>query len=178
VASEVDWCIAQSTTTLAKLPEDKSSIIRPGVGEHFKEKRVRIGIVGRTYTKWGDIALTDRKRYHWIDELVMIDDIDANFEFLFTDGKIIYENMHKFYKDIDYLLVTADNEGGPMPVAEALSMGVPVIAPRGVGWCEEFSVLNYTDFDSLVSLLSGLYWPRNDWQDSANKIIHLVNNLL
>jgi glycosyltransferase involved in cell wall biosynthesis len=43
-----------------------------------------------------------------------------------------------FYRAIDYLLVTSTLEGGPMPVVEAIAHGVPVIAPKGVGWCDEF----------------------------------------
>jgi glycosyltransferase involved in cell wall biosynthesis len=47
-----------------------------------------------------------------------------------------------FYAAIDYLVVTSTEEGGPMPVLEAIARGVPVIAPN-VGWCWEFPVLRY-----------------------------------
>lgn len=64
------------------------------------------------------------------------------------------ENRSKFYGAIDYLVVTSTEEGGPMPVVEALAAGVPVIAPN-VGWCWEFPVIRY-EKGSWISLLSVL----------------------
>ena len=39
-------------------------------------------------------------------------------------------DLDAFYAGIDYLVVTSTNEGGPMPVTEAIAAGVPVIAPN------------------------------------------------
>jgi hypothetical protein len=52
------------------------------------------------------------------------------------------EDRQEFYEFIDYLVITATNESGPVPVAEAIGMGVPVIAPD-VGWCWDFPVIRY-----------------------------------
>jgi len=63
-----------------------------------------------------------------------------------------------FYKAINYLVVTSTEEGGPMTVPEAIAHGKPVIAPRGVGWCDEFPCLRYDrgSWDSLRALLQRL----------------------
>ena len=61
-----------------------------------------------------------------------------------------------FYQTIDYLLVTATDEGGPMAVLEALAARVPVIAPD-VGWCWEFPVIRYErNWKALRGVLAGL----------------------
>jgi hypothetical protein len=66
----------------------------------------------------------------------------------------------RFYQEIDYLVVTSTDEGGPMPVLEAIAHGVPVIAPD-VGFCWEFPVIKYQrgDWGSLRSVLERLAQP-------------------
>jgi hypothetical protein len=44
-----------------------------------------------------------------------------------------WAEMPNFYQSLDVLLVTATVEGVPMPPLEALSCGVSVVIPRGVG---------------------------------------------
>lgn len=71
-----------------------------------------------------------------------------------------WEDRAAFYETIDYLLVTSLEEGGPMPVPEAIAAGVPVIAPD-VGWCWEFPVIRYAcgSWPSLRAVLQGLTSP-------------------
>lgn len=68
------------------------------------------------------------------------------------------EDRAAFYAAIDYLLCTSVDEGGPMPVPEAIAHGVPVIVPRGIGWCDEFPGYRYNRDDpaSLFALLKQL----------------------
>ena len=66
-----------------------------------------------------------------------------------------------FYTAIDYLVVTSTEEGGPMPVLEALARGVPVIAPN-VGWAWEFPVIRYGpagEYSALRQVLEQLTAP-------------------
>jgi len=51
--------------------------------------------------------------------------LNGSFEFL---GHV--ENMHEFYKGLDLYINTSLHEGIPMSVLEAMSYGLPVIAPR------------------------------------------------
>ena len=63
--------------------------------------------------------------------------------------------LDHFYRQIDYLVITSKIEGGPIPVIEALSLGIPVIAPD-VGWCWEYPVIRYSTFGQLKGMLSSL----------------------
>jgi hypothetical protein len=66
-------------------------------------------------------------------------------------------SLEEFYRAIDYLIIPSANEGGPVPVLEALSLGCPVIAPD-VGWCWEYPVIRYdvNSFESLARVVKGL----------------------
>lgn len=48
-----------------------------------------------------------------------------------------WREMPGFYQGLDVLVCPSRVEGGPMPVLEALSCGVPVVVPRGVGLIDE-----------------------------------------
>ena len=77
------------------------------------------------------------------------------------------DTLLKFYERINYLVVTSSIEGGPVPVLEALSLGIPVIAPD-VGWCWEYPVIRYekNDMRDLEKVLAKLSRVRtwNDWR--------------
>jgi hypothetical protein len=66
-----------------------------------------------------------------------------------------------FYSAIDYLVVTSTEEGGPIPVLEAIARGVPVIAPPSVGWCGEFPTIPYKagEYSDLRNVLDQLTNP-------------------
>lgn len=48
-----------------------------------------------------------------------------------------WEQMPAFYQSLDVLVVTATVEGVPMPPLEAMSAGVSVVVPQGVGLLDE-----------------------------------------
>lgn len=48
-----------------------------------------------------------------------------------------WEEMPRFYQQLDVLVCPSLVEGGPMPVLEALACGVSVVIPRGVGILDE-----------------------------------------
>ena len=76
------------------------------------------------------------------------------------------DEREAFYASIDYLVVTATEEGGPMTVPEAIARHVPVIAPPEVGHCGEFPIIPYRrgSWESLRAVLEGLAKPPT-WQD-------------
>jgi predicted O-methyltransferase YrrM len=51
--------------------------------------------------------------------------------------RYLWAQMPAFYQSLDVLVVTALVEGVPMPALEALSCGVSLVAPRGVGLLDE-----------------------------------------
>ncbi len=161
-AVQSSWCVAQSIPTAKLLPAFKTTIIHPCVGEHFMKGPIKIGVVGRDYE-------SGRKRFEWLEELRKIDGVE-----IIHTNNLPYEIMDHFYSAIDYLLITAENEGGPMPVTEALAMKKPVIAPRGVGWCDEYTTIKYDNtLDSLITVVKGLIVSRDGWEVGAKRLLEI-----
>ncbi len=71
-----------------------------------------------------------------------------------------WERIPEFYRAIDFLVITANNESGPVPVVDAIRAGVPVIAPN-VGLCWEYPVIRYEkeSWKSLSGILTKLTQP-------------------
>jgi hypothetical protein len=131
-------------------------VIYPG-SDLALNRPVVFGVAGRTYT-------SGRKGEHLVGQMV-----DAGY-FVVALGKgwpceSVQLERVEFYASIDYLVVTSINEGGPVPILDAIACGVPVIAPD-VGFCWEFPVIRYEagSFDSLNAVLGSLAQPRT-WED-------------
>lgn len=166
VARECDWCFAQSNPTLELLPENKRSILPIGINEAYY-KPIRIGVSGRDYN-------SGRKRYHLIDTVKAI----GGVEVVHADGNTPRDKMPEFYKSLDYLLITAHNEGGPMPVVEALACGTPVIAPKDVGWCNDYSCIFYDGSESdLRRVINGLVIKQDRWDRAVDEIDRVIQLL-
>jgi glycosyltransferase involved in cell wall biosynthesis len=141
VASEVDYCVAQSLATAAILTAqeiEKVTTISPGVDLDRFAPMVRIGVVGRTYH-------TGRKGEALVASVMDIPGIDWHFTGKGWPGPAEFvadEDMPTFYRSLDYVLVPALIEGGPMCVLEALASGCEVIAPP-VGWVPQFPHIGF-----------------------------------
>ena len=170
-AHQMDYCIAMSKKTLYLLPPGKSEVIPPnGLGDEYKDQKnkIKFGVVGREYS-------SGRKNFNIIQDLKKI----PNSDFFITNGRLSKFELVNFYKEIDYLLITATNEGGPVPVLEALSMGVPVIAPD-VGWCWEYPVIRYNNTEELFTIIKSLCRFNNvdkSWEDSTNKLLDIFKKI-
>ena len=166
VAAAVDWCFAMNRHTLTLLPKEKSSIMRVWPDPRYHGGRLILGVCGRAYK-------SGRKRMEWVEDLQAIPGVEVRT----TEGKIPAVNMPYYYADLDYLVVIADNEGGPKPVVEALAMGCPVIAPD-VGYCWEFPVLRYETKEELLKIVRGLVIPRDGWRRTAQHVAEVHGRLL
>ena len=158
IADRFEACVSMNRTMAGRLRGTAARrvvTIRPGTEP--PPRRIVFGVVGRVYGK-------DRKGPGLVASA-----LEAGFDFrACTDfeGDAPCPVTHpvaqrsKFYASIDYLVVTSTEEGGPMPVLEAIAHGVPVIAPD-VGWCWEFPVLRYRvgRWSSLCSVLDMLTAP-------------------
>ena len=167
VARRVNYCFGMNRHTLALLPKEKSSIlwVWPDV-QFYRKTKIVLGISGRSYK-------SGRKRMEWIKDLRAIPGVEVRT----TDSKLPWKHMPRFYDGLDYLVVIADNEGGPVTVLEALARGVPVIAPN-VGYCWEFSVLRYRTKDELLNIVEGLVIPRDGWAQTAKHVMKVHRRLL
>jgi len=166
IAKRVDHCMAVSKKTALLLPSDKTTVIEPCIDSQFYKEKIVFGCVGK-HQAYG------RKRFHLISEL---DKLNDRIEIRFTEGKVPFKKLPEFYQEIDYLLVLSTNEGGPLPVAEAIAMGKPVIAPD-VGWCWDFPVIRYNTVEELKDIINRLVIPEDCWKITAEKVYALCKRL-
>lgn len=168
--NRADFIVAMSNTGKRELidldvPAEKITVIYAG-HSNFKPRRRNIGIIGREQPN-------GRKRSHILLDLCWLADVN-NYNFLIvgegwddTAKKMINsganvavlkelneEDLQEFYNHIDCLLVTGYIEGGPLTVLEAMSAGVPVIAPP-VGYAKDLlhPMSIYRSVDELVNAL-------------------------
>lgn len=130
-------------------------VIRPGV-DRRRARPIVFGVIGRVYNnrRKGEhlVAAAVAAGYHVVAcgpsaRVSAMSAMQWPVETVYG-----FEDRDAFYQSIDYLLVTSTEEGGPMTVPEAIDAGVPVIAPKGVGWCDEFDCLGRYEAGSWPAL--------------------------
>ncbi len=170
--SKVDYCVAPCENTANILKNNGAKNVRVIHNGVPSRKTLRFGVCGRVYS-------TGRKGEYLVKNMV-----DAGYD-VRSLGKgwpcpevdmDIDTDRDEFFKSLDYYIVTSLNEGGPVPVLEALAQGVPVIAPD-TGWCWEYSTLRYAkgNWDSLHKILRGLQPPLwDDWAADNKKLFEEI----
>jgi glycosyltransferase involved in cell wall biosynthesis len=156
IAREVDFAVSHSLATEELVRQAGASLtetISPGVDLDRFQPRLRIGVVGRTYH-------TGRKGEALVAAVMDLPGIDWHFTGPGWPGPahpIAEDAMPEFYRSLDYVLVPALIEGGPMCVVEALASGCPVIASP-VGWVPQFPHIPFRlgDAGDLRRVLSEL----------------------
>jgi glycosyl transferase family 1/nucleotide-diphospho-sugar transferase len=74
----------------------------------------------------------------------------------FTPCPMQWDDMQNYYKQLDIFLCTSTIEGIPIPVLEALSMGIPTVMPIGVGILDDIhnseNIYRYkvNDYDDMI----------------------------
>lgn len=145
-AREIDLPVTHSKLYRDLLHEAGSKhaiAIPPGVDLNRFVPKLRIGVVGRAYH-------TGRKGEGLVSQLMDMEGVDWHFTGTGwpKPGKFIPEDaLPDFYRSMDFILVPALYEGGPMCVPEALAVGTPVIA-SDVGWVPEFPHIPFRNGDA------------------------------
>ncbi len=111
------------------------NVIHHGVDLDTYVPKLRIGIVGRTYH-------TGRKGEHLLAPAMALDNVEFLFHGSGWPGTPADQDLAEFYRSIDYLLIPALIEGGPVPLFEALASGCQVIA-SDVGCVDEFPHISF-----------------------------------
>jgi len=164
VAEQATWCFAQCQRTLELLDPVKSSILSIGVFPQFK-KRLRFGLPTQ-------VKASGRKRFEWADQLARdFPEIDV-----VIGGNVPFKDMPAWYDSLDYVLITADNEGGPLSIIEGLARGNGVIS-TDVGWARDFPVTLYNSYDGLKAIVNRLIIRDDRWEVGARHIIKTVERL-
>ncbi len=167
VAQAVDYSICHSRLYENVLREHgvvDVTTISPGVDLDELRPVTKIGVVGRTYH-------TGRKGETLVRQVMDVPGIEWHFTGEGWPGsarKIPHGQMGDFYNEMDYVLVPALYEGGPMSVAEALACGCEVIAPP-IGWVSEFPHIEYRtgDAEDLRRVLEGLVKRKQELRDTV-----------
>lgn len=168
-AADVDHCICMSARYANELiehgiPREKISTIAPGVDLDLFRPKVRIGVVGRTYH-------TGRKGEALVAQVMDVPGIEWCFTGSGWPGPSTHVpegGMPNFYNSLDYVLVPALYEGGPMSVLEGLACGIPIIT-SDVGWAFEYPHIPFGNgnADSLRKVLEGLVAEREALRTSV-----------
>jgi hypothetical protein len=133
-AHQVDLCVSMSRKYADWLKEQGvQHVIHIPMGFDAVQYRPRLilGVVGRLDHPRKGKELVDRLRTLPFVEIVT------------TEGKIPEGQLRQLYDRLDYVLIPATVEGGPMSLLEALSMGKPLIAPEDVGMVQEFGTTTH-----------------------------------
>lgn len=172
VAKKVDYRFAQCGKTAKILERNlglRASVVRPGTD---LVKPIKFGVCGKVHP-------SGRKGEYLVKQMM-----DEGYDVvawgkgwpcpIFSDS---LEDRENFYVEIDYLVVTSLNEGGPLPLLEAVAMGVPVIAPD-VGLCWEYPVIRYQkgSWLSLAAVLSKLSKSRtwDQWAKDHDRLFRSI----
>jgi hypothetical protein len=133
-ARAMDWCICMSriyADWLRGNRVDHVSHIPMGFDYHKYRPRLVLGVVGRLDHP--------RKGKHLVERLRRLPFV----EIFTTEGRMSEKDLPELYQGIDYVLIPATVEGGPMSLLEGLAMGKPIIAPEGVGMVPEFGATEH-----------------------------------
>ena len=146
IAADVEHSVCMSKRYADELGEagiTDVTTITPGVDLEAFVPKVRIGVIGRTYH-------TGRKGESLVADVMDVPGIDWRFTGQGWPGKSVFVDdakMPDFYNDLDYVLIPALYEGGPMSVLEGLACGVPIIA-SDVGWVNEYPHIPFENGNS------------------------------
>jgi hypothetical protein len=168
-----DWLRSQGVPTAVHVPMGFDSLrYRP---------RLVLGVIGRLDHPRKGQPLVERLRQLPFVEIVT------------TEGQVEEADLRELYQRLDYVLIPASVEGGPLSLLEGLGMGKPVIAPEGVGMVPEFADTDHVrrypcgDADALVRVVTTCYEEKRQrarlvqersWDAWAQGHHHLFNQLL
>ena len=140
-------------------------VIQPTDPTHFTPKLI-LGFVGRFK---GHTDYSKRKGAKLLEQVQELPFVEMRY----TLGRLQHKDLPNFYRQLDYVIVTSDPEGGPMCVTEGMACGKKIIMPLSVGVADFFSdgIVDYPvgDFDALRDVLEGLYEDKKRLHDQVSK---------
>lgn len=152
-------CYGQTVQTPLPVERERFTIV-----ERKRNSRPVVGLSGYTYS--------NKRKGEDLARALMQTKTAQRVEWKMSGrgwpGAVMYPwaDMPKFYQSLDVLVCTSRVEGGPLPVLEALSCGVSVVVPSGVGIIDE------------LPDVPGIWrYPRGDMQSMENALQCALDNL-
>ena len=183
-AQRMDCCVCMARTYANWLTARGVHIVRHipmGFDSYRYRPSLVLGVVGKLDHP--------RKGRHLVDRVRQLPFVEV----VATEGEWPEERLRELYQRVDYVLIPATVEGGPLCLLEGLAMGRPVIAPEGVGLVPEFdesaSIIRYPrgDAEALVARVTECYQAKlsraqvvadRDWDRWAEDHHHLFMKLM
>jgi hypothetical protein len=173
-AENSDHCVSISSSTTKELyasgvSEGRVTTIPIGADASFAPK-MTLGLVGRTY-KGG------RKGEALIAELIQDAQLMNGLQIVSNNdawGVPVwsFDELADFYRAVDFLLVPALREGGPVPFMEALACGTMAIAPA-IGVVPDFPHVPY-EVGSIESLKETIKQLKLEFLERKNRLaVHM-----
>jgi len=164
-ANRADFCIAMCRKTAQHCPRLKTFIWGGVADLSFIKSPIILGVAAK---------LSRRKRPDRIEALKNIAGVDVRV----SGGSLSQNRLVRWFRELDYLVVTSDTEGGPYSVLEAIASGVPVIAPN-VGWCWDHPCIHYDGTtEGLVKTVTALTPDANSSIRSLDQLQSIFRTLL
>ncbi|MAS88197.1 MAG: hypothetical protein CMH30_09540 [Micavibrio sp.] len=104
---------------------------------------------------------------NWEEQVKLFDTYGIDCHYYQRDKDIKYTDYPKIYAGFDLLIVTSRGESGPVPVLEALSLGVPVVG------CENAGMVKY-----VATITSGCHTYKYDTKWHIAEIEKLTEHIL
>jgi glycosyltransferase involved in cell wall biosynthesis len=175
-------CMAQLYSNFLRA-RGVSNVTHIPMGFNYYRYRPRLvlGVIGRLEHP--------RKGRHLVEQISKLPYV----EIIVTHGQVLEEDLRDLYQRLDFVLIPATVEGGPMSLLEGLALGKPVIAPEGVGIVPEFArsrhIQRYPagNLEALIQILSTCYQQKLEstrlvqdrtWDRWAEEHHHLFMDLL
>jgi hypothetical protein len=168
-----DWLAARGVPAATHVPM--------GFDSYGYRPRLVLGVVGRLeHPRKGRDLVEAVRRLPFVEVVA-------------TEGGTPPEGLRAVYERLDFVLIPATVEGGPLCLLEGLAMGKPVIAPDGVGMVPEFTPSDQIrlypagDAAALARLVTDCYREKEartrtvrgrSWDDWAERHHHLFVRLL
>lgn len=163
-AKRADFCIAMSNNTAKECPAEKTAVWGGAPDPRYVKPHLVIGVACK---------ISRRKRPDRIEAMRQLPGVDVQV----TEGKLNIDELIRWYRELDFLVVTSDTEGGPYPVMEAIAAGVPVIAPN-VGWCWDYPCIRYETTEELIAILRKLRFPPDPWGAASVDLENIFQQLV
>ena len=191
---KVKYVVFQSKPFYESVKVEHKYLIPTGIDPDLFKPNIKIGVVASCRGGKGSMALTELfQRSNWYNFTFLI--CGPRWEELVPQYQkfvkleytpyLPYEEMPKFYQNLDYLLVPSSvvrGEGGPMVIVEALACGVPVIS-TDVGFARELNCTIFNNIDELVDILKKIELKEREkvseytWDNYRKKHVEMFKSL-